>query len=58
MLQPPKAYHRKRSVLDNVDSEIKNAIRCVTHSFFSRNGPPTVNKMLMAVNENEDLPNK
>jgi hypothetical protein len=57
MRQPPKVYHRKRSVLDNVDNETKSAIRGVVHSFFTRNEPPTVDKILVTVNENEDLPN-
>lgn len=55
-LQPPKVYHRPRAILDNIDDETKTAVRRLIHSFFERNEPPTVDKILAAVHENEYLP--
>lgn len=54
---PPKKYHRSRAVLDNVTDEHKHSIRRIVHSFFLRNEPPTIEKIVTAVNENDDLPN-
>lgn len=54
--QAPNVYHRPRAILDNIDDETKSAVRSLIHSFFERNEPPTLNKMLAAVHENEHLP--
>lgn len=53
---PPKEYHRQRTILDNIDDATKSAVRRLIHSFFERNEPPTLNKMLAALPENENLP--
>lgn len=54
--QAPNVYHRPRAILDNIDDETKSAVRRLIHSFFERNEPPTLDKMLAAVHENEYLP--
>ena len=55
-LHPPKVYHRQRRVLDNIDDVAKNALRRCIHSFFEKNEPPTLNKILETVNQEEHLP--
>lgn len=56
VLEEPKVYHRQRAILDNIDDKTKSDVRCLIHSFFERNEPPTLDKMLAAVHENENLP--
>lgn len=56
VLQAPKVYHRQRAILDNIDDKTKSDVRCLIHSFFERNEPPTLDKMIAAVHENEYLP--
>lgn len=55
-LESPKVYRRARTVLDNVSDETKSGIRRIVHTFFSKNEPPTVKKILTAVNENPIFP--
>lgn len=56
-VKPPKTYTRTRSVLDNIDDDMRNIIRRIVHSFFYKNEVPTVDKILIKVNEDENLPN-
>jgi len=53
---PNKKRHRL-TVIQKVDDFDKNAIRQKVHSFWLNRQIPTVLKMLMAVNEDESLPN-
>ncbi|XP_074030460.1 uncharacterized protein isoform X16 [Leptinotarsa decemlineata] len=53
---PPKKYSRIRGVLDNIRDEDKNLIQRMVQSFYSRNETPTLDKVLHAVNECDDLP--
>lgn len=48
-------YYRQRGILDSIDDETKSALRRLIHSFFERNEPPTLDKILAAVNEAEHL---
>lgn len=52
----PKQERTKR-VLDKVDDDTKSQIRRTVHEYFIRNEPPTIDKILTRVNENESLPN-
>lgn len=54
---PPRKAQKPHSVLDNIDDFVKSAIRAKVHQFFFDNIPPTVDKLLCAVNEDSDLPN-
>lgn len=54
--QPPKRYQRQRIVLDNVDDDTKSALRRLIHSFFEENEPPTLNKILALIQENDAIP--
>lgn len=55
---PAKKRPRARSVLDVVcDDFVRSAIRCKVHRFFANNEPPTLSKVLSAVNSDPDLPN-
>ncbi|XP_031342522.1 uncharacterized protein LOC116170342 isoform X1 [Photinus pyralis] len=56
-LHSPKKYYRPRAILDNIDSGTKSILRRLLHSFFERNEPPTLSKVLAVLHEDEDLPN-
>ncbi|XP_031334183.1 uncharacterized protein LOC116164184 [Photinus pyralis] len=45
-LHSPKKYYRPRAILDNIDSGTKSILRRLLHSFFERNEPPTLSKVL------------
>ncbi|XP_031341631.1 uncharacterized protein LOC116181943 isoform X1 [Photinus pyralis] len=55
-LHSPKKYYRPRAILDNIDSGTKSILRRLLHSFFERNEPPTLSKVLAVLHEDEDLP--
>lgn len=46
-----------RTVLDRVDEDTKSQIRRTVHEFFLQNEPPSIDKILGKVNENDTLPN-
>ncbi|KAL1490226.1 hypothetical protein ABEB36_012956 [Hypothenemus hampei] len=52
---PPKHRERK-NFYEKLDEDQHNTIRYIVHSFFLRNEPPTLAKVLAAVQENETLP--
>lgn len=55
---PGKKRKRARNVLDKTcDEFVRSAIRRKVHQFFFENDPPTINKVLSAVNNDADLPN-
>lgn len=47
----------RTTILDSVDDFSLNAIRRIVHGFFFENEQPTVAKILLKVNEDQDLPN-
>lgn len=53
---PKTNQNKKLHVLDSIDDADKTAIRRKVHEFFFRNEPPTINKVLKAINEDEYLP--
>lgn len=55
--KPPKSYHRSKPILDNIDEGIKSGVRRIIHQFYLRNEPPTIAKIMLAINDNEELPN-
>ncbi|XP_031348102.1 uncharacterized protein LOC116176364 [Photinus pyralis] len=55
-LHSPNKYYRPRAILDNIDSGTKSILRRLLHSFFERNEPPTLSKVLAVLHEDEDLP--
>lgn len=55
-LHSPTVYHRQRAILDYIDNETKSRLRRLVHSFFERNEPPTLNTILAAVGEDEEIP--
>ncbi|XP_060878094.1 uncharacterized protein LOC132950594 [Metopolophium dirhodum] len=52
----PNKKRVKMTILDKVDEFDKNAIRQKIHSFWRKREVPTVNKMLIVINEDETLP--
>ncbi|XP_057671356.1 protein FAM200A-like [Diorhabda carinulata] len=56
ILTEPKEYSRPKPILDNINDEQKAAIRRIVHSFFLMNELPTVQKIMMAIEQHEDLP--
>lgn len=53
----PNKKKLRFTILDKVDDFDKNAIRRKIHSFWLNREVPTVTKMLVAINEDETLPN-
>lgn len=45
------------SVVETLDNFHRFAIRKKVHEFFWKNEPPSVDKILKSVNDDEDLPN-
>ncbi|KAL4097030.1 hypothetical protein QTP88_021870 [Uroleucon formosanum] len=56
IVSSPDSKRVKMTILDKVDEFDKNAIRQKIHSFWRKREVPTVNKMLIAINEDETLP--
>lgn len=52
-----KKYERTKPVIDNVTLDEKEQIRKKVHSFFAKNEPPTVAKVLAAVNADDNMNN-
>jgi hypothetical protein len=53
---PTKEKHR-HTVIEKIDEFDKNAIRQKIHDFWRNREVPTIKKMLVAINEDETLPN-
>ena len=56
-LSAPKKYHRAKGLLDNISQETKAAIRRKIHAFFFRNEPPTLDKILSAISNDDNFQN-
>ena len=55
---PANKKKRKKPILDlHCDEFVKSAVRRKVHQFYVNNEPPTVSKVLLAVNSDSDLPN-
>lgn len=54
---PGKKRKRDKPVIGQCDDFVKSAIRSKVHSFFFKNEPPTLNKVLACVNSDPTLPN-
>lgn len=53
----PKNITGRPSLLKSFDETVKTAIRQIVHNMFRQNEPPTLDKVLVQVKNNEDLPN-
>ena len=53
---PQKKVLKPSSVIGNIDDFTKSAIRAKIHQFFLENIPPTLDKVLSAVNSDPNLP--
>lgn len=56
-LKSPLNKKKRDDVFDKLDGQNKCAIRRKVHEFFFNNEPPTVDKVLQSVNDDDQLPN-
>lgn len=53
---PPPNIPAHRKIIDDLDDFVLSAIRRKVHQFYYNNELPTIDKVLAAVNEDDDLP--
>lgn len=55
-LTQPKQSSGRRSLVNNFDESVKNAVRQVIHSFFYNNEAPTLNKIFNKIQNHSNIP--
>lgn len=56
LLSPPKKIPGRASVVGQINEQTKVALRHIVHSYFKRNELPTLNKLLVAVQRDDNIP--